>query len=137
MSGSEAVLVLQKARELAGDPKFRGSRAEALRLASVALDADHWDACVLLQLVCPPERMMERLENQVPRVSYSFRRRMLDDFDSAIGKLYDVVESRRKRVGIAAANDAFNWTDGNEATKNAKWLDNFPAAVEEAKKIIK
>ena len=79
MSGSEAILVLQRAREIAGRGDFRGSRGEALRMAALDLDADHSDALVLLQQVVPIERLMTKIADQVPRVAYSFRQRMLEE----------------------------------------------------------
>lgn len=136
MSGSEAILVLEKARELAGRGDFRGSRAEAVRFACVELDAAHTDAVILLQRVCPMERMLQRIDQQVPSQSYRFRQRMLLDFDSAIAGLMDVVRSRRARIGKLAAMDADNWAGQSEAEKDKNWAEAFPKAVEEAKKVI-
>jgi hypothetical protein len=138
VSGSEAILVLQRAREIAGRGDFRGSRGEALRLAAIDLDADHTDALVLLQQVVPPERLMEKLANQVPRVAYSFRQRMLEDFDNAVAKLAYGVKSRRARIGRLAADEATNWSADarGEAGKDRRWGEIFEKAAEAAKKVI-
>lgn len=138
MSGSEAILVLQRAREIAGRGDFRGSRGEALRLAALDLDADHNDALVLLQQVVPVERLMTKIADQVPRVAYSFRQRMLEDFDNAVAKLAYVVESRRKRIGRFAADEATNWSADarGEAAKDKRWGEVFEKAAEVGKKLI-
>lgn len=136
MSGSEAILVLQEARQLAGEPEFNGSRAEAIRFACVRLDAASHDAVELITRICPMERLLAKLANQVPSQRYNFRQRMLADFDAAIAGLLDVAKSRRNRIGVMAANDADNWAGQSQAEKDLNWGRLFPQAVEEARRKV-
>lgn len=138
MSGSEAILVLQKAREIAGSPRFWGSRAEALRLAGIELDANLQDAMILMHRVCPEERWLQRIEDVPPGRLYShsfrqkgFQSRMILDFTAAIDGLMQVVKSRRAQIGHAAAYDAQNWAGQSEAEKDKNFGAMFEKAAEE------
>lgn len=137
MSGAQAILVLQKAREIAGRTHFWGSRAEAVRLACIDLDASPEDALILLRRVVPPERLLARVDEQGPRVFSVTRRqrqfldRMQFDFDAAIQGLLDVVRSRRSQIAVAAATDADNWAGQSAEEKDRKFFPIFEKAVAE------
>jgi hypothetical protein len=133
--GQDAVLVLTHARARAGDPAFCGSAAECVRLAAIKLDLPPHNAAMLLAAVRPPERMMQRIEDEPPGFRKYFRERMLTDFDGAIAKLGDLVESRRAWRARTAVRDARNWANAKPTeARQAELARTFEAAHDEAKR---
>lgn len=120
--GFDAILVLQTARTLAGDPRFCGSSIEALREAGKQKDIEISRAVLLLKCVRPPERIAKRIVSVPDHDRESFRRRMLTDFDGAIARLMDAAKpTHRRTTAVRAARDAQNWAGSSAAEKDANW----------------
>ena len=123
---------LQRARELAGDARFCGCAADALRTACKEKDADMRRAVLLLKQVRPPDRIVKTILQVPPADRDAFRRRMCEDFDGAVGRLQAASETTlRRAAGARAARDAQNWAGSSIAEKNANWERLFPAAMAE------
>lgn len=130
--GFDAITVLTRARELAGDPRFGGCAMDAMRQAGRERDIDIHRACVLLKQRRPPERIAKRIAD-VPEVDRpAFRRRMLLDFDGAIAYLLDAAKPNlRRTVAVRAARDAQNWAGLSFEEKEERWAEVFARAMED------